>query len=141
MTKVNVYITFDGNCEEAFHHYKSVFGGEFESVNRFGEMPSNENYEVSDAEKNKIMHITLPISAETMLMGSDNAENGQFKTTFGNNFSISIHTDTKEESDRLFNELSNGGQVFMPMNETFWGSYFGMFADKFGIQWMINCAL
>ena len=141
MTTVNVYLTFQGNCEEAFNFYKSVFGGEFESVNRFGEMPSAEDYNVSDSEKDKIMHISLPISAETMLMGSDNAENSGFKTRFGNNFSISIHCDSKEESDRLFSKLSAGGRVYMPMNDTFWGSYFGMFSDQFGIQWMINCPL
>ena len=139
MTTVNVYLTFNGNCEEAFNFYKSVFGGEFPYVGRFGEMPpSDEMPAVPDSEKEKIMHISLPISKETILMGSDSSDAFGHATVIGNNFSISINTDTKEEGDRLFNGLSAGGHVIMPMNVTFWGSYYGMFTDKFGINLMVN---
>ncbi len=138
MTTVNVYLTFEGNCEEAFNFYKSAFGGEFTSVNRFNAMPPQEGMETSEEDGNKIMHISLPISKETALMGSDTAGEWAGKTVFGTNFSISINTDAKEEADRLFNELSTDGQATMPMADTFWGSYFGMFTDKFGINWMIS---
>lgn len=142
MTTVNTYLTFNGNCEEAFSFYKSVFGGEFPYVGRFGEMPPQEGAPpIPDSEKNKIMHISLPISDETVLMGSDTGGEWTANYKEGNNFSISINTDKIEEADRIFTELSNGGIVTMPMNKTFWGSYFGMFKDKFGINWMISVAL
>lgn len=139
MTTVNVYLTFNGNCEEAFHFYKSVFGGEFTYVGRFKEMPPSENGpSMPEEDGDKIMHISLPISQETMLMGSDTG--GEWAANFnaGNNFSISINADTKDEADRLFSGLSAGGRVAMPMDNTFWGSYFGMFSDKFGINWMVS---
>ncbi len=139
MTTVNVYLTFNGNCKEAFDFYKSVFGGEFPYVGTFGEMPPQEGQPpISDDLKDKIMHISLPISKETILMGSD--AGGEWAANYnpGNNFSISISTSSKEEADRLFNGLSSGGQVTMPMNDTFWGAYFGMFIDKFGINWMVG---
>ena len=93
---------------------------------------------ISEADGNKIMHVSLPISKETILMGSDTSEAFGNATVPGNNFSISINTDSREEADKLFAGLSAGGQVTMPMNTTFWGAYFGMFTDKFGIQWMVN---
>ncbi len=139
MTTVNVYLTFNGNCREAFEFYKSVFGGEFPYVGTFGEMPPQEGMPpVPESEKNNIMHISLPISKETMIMGSDTG--GEWASNFsqGNNFSISINTDTKEEAKRIFDGLSAGGQVTMPLNETFWAPYFGMLTDKFGINWMVN---
>ena len=139
MTSVNIYLTFDGDCEAAFNFYKSVFGGEFPYIGRFNEMPPQEGQPAMNAEDgNKIMHVSLPISQETMLMGSDTG--GEWSKGFskGNNFSVSINTDTKEEADRLFNGLSTGGTVTMPMNKTFWGSYFGMFVDRFDIQWMVS---
>ena len=138
MATVNVYLTFNGNCAEAFDFYKSVFGGEFPYVGTFGEMPSGEANPMPDSEKNKIMHISLPISKETILMGSDTG--GEWASGFnqGNNVSVSINADSQEEADKLFNGLSAGGTVTMPMDKTFWGSYFGMFTDKFGIHWMVN---
>jgi PhnB protein len=138
MTLVNVYLTFNGNCEEAFTFYKSVFGGEFPYMGRFKDMPADESKKMPGADANKIMHVSLPISKETMLMGSD--VGGEWAPHFsaGNNFSISINTDSKNEADRLFNGLSAGGMVTMPMNKTFWGDYFGMFTDKFGINWMVS---
>lgn len=139
MTTVNVYLNFNGNCEEAFNFYKSVFGGEFSYLGRFGDMPPVEGFPpVPDNEKNMIMHVGLPISTETILMGSDSSDAFGHTTTVGDNFSISVNTDSKDETDRLFNQLSSGGNVIMPMNETFWGAYYGMFTDKFGINWMIN---
>ncbi len=138
MTTVNVYLTFKGNCEEAFNFYKSVFGGEFPYVGRFKEMPPMDGCSVPEEDLDKIMHMSLPISAETMIMGSDSSEAFGQVTTIGNNFSISITTDSKEEADRLFNGLSEGGKVTMPMDVTFWGDYFGMFTDKFDINWIIS---
>ena len=138
MTLVNVYLTFNGNCEEAFNFYKSVFGGDFPYMGRFKDMPAEEGKKVSDADANKIMHVSLPISKETMLMGSDVGGEWAPHYSAGNNFSISINTDSKNEADRLFNGLSAGGMVTMPMNKTFWGDYFGMFTDKFGINWMVS---
>jgi PhnB protein len=138
MTTVNIYLNFNGNCEEAFNFYKSVFGGEFPYIGRYKDMPPSEGKTLSAEEGDKIMHVALPISKETMLMGSDTG--GEWASSFsqGNNFSISINTDSKEEADRLFNGLSAGGKVTMPMENTFWGDYFGMFTDKFGINWMVS---
>lgn len=139
MTTVNVYLTFNGNCEEAFNHYKSVFGGEFAFVGRFKDMPPAEDGKSMSAEDGeKIMHISLPISKETFLLASDTG--GEWASGFsaGNNISVSISTDTNAEADRLFVGLSEGGQATMPMSQTFWGSYFGMLTDKFGINWMIS---
>jgi PhnB protein len=138
MATVNVYLTFNGNCEEAFNFYKSVFGGEFPYLGRFGEMPPSDEHKVPAEHANRIMHVSLPISKETVIMGSDTG--GEWATGFtqGNNFSVSISTDSREEADRLFNGLSAGGTVTMAMNPTFWGDYFGMFTDKFGVQWMVS---
>jgi PhnB protein len=138
MATVNVYLTFNGNTEEAFNFYKSVFGGEFAFIGKFKDMPADENYPPpTPEEENRIMHVSLPISKETVLMGSDSTSfSGD--VTFGSNFSVSINTDSEEEADTLFAGLSNGGKVIMPMERTFWGAYFGMFVDKFGIHWMVN---
>ena len=139
MAVVNPYLTFNGNCEEAFTFYKSVFGGDFQYVGRFKDMPPMEGGEsVPATEGEKIMHISLPISKETILMGSDSSDSFGQATIIGNNFAISINTGSQEEADKLFNGLSAGGKVTMPMNKTFWGSYFGMFVDRFDIQWMVS---
>ena len=139
MTTVNVYINFDGNCEEAFNFYKTVFGGEFSYLGRFRDMPEMEGMPALPEEhQNRIMHVSLPISKETVIMGSDTGVESGPKLQIGNNFSIFINTDSKTEADRLFNELSSGGEIHMPMQSTFWGDYFGTFADKFGINWMIG---
>lgn len=138
MTVINIYLTFDGNCEEAFEYYKTVFNKEFSDVNRFSEMPPSEDMTIADADKNKLMHISMPISSETVLMGSDMIEGFGPPLVVGNNFSISVRPDSREEADRIFNALSDGGEVTMPMDETFWGAYFGMTTDKYGIAWMIN---
>ena len=137
MTTVNTYLTFNGNCEEAFNFYKSVFGGEFEHIGKFKDMPENPEFPVAESDREKVMHVTLPIG-NTLLMGSDTG--GEWAANFkqGNNFSVSINTDNKDEADRIFAKLSEGGKIIMPMNKTFWDSYFGMFTDKFGIQWMVS---
>jgi PhnB protein len=129
---------FNGNCEEAFNFYKSVFGGDFPYMGRFKDMPAEEGKKVNSEDAEKIMHVSLPISKETMLMGSDTG--GEWAASFsqGNNFSISITTDTRKEADRLFAGLSSGGKVTLAMNKTFWGDYFGMFTDKFGVNWMVS---
>ena len=138
MATVNVYLNFNGNCEEAFNFYKSVLGGEFPFVGRYKDMPPQEGVEISQDEANRIMHISLPVSKETMLMGSDTG--GQWAPDFkqGNNFSICISPDSKEDADRVLKGLSSGGTVTMPMSDTFWGDYFGMFTDKFGVNWMVS---
>lgn len=138
MARINAYLTFDGTCEEAFNFYKSVFGGDFPMVGKFGDMPPQEGMPpISDEVKNRIMHMSLPISAETVLMGSDTMP-GIHDHQVGNNISLSINTDSREEADRIFNGLSAGGKVSMPLADTFWGAYFGMWTDKFGINWMVN---
>lgn len=138
MATVNTYLTFNGTTEEAFNFYKSVFGGEFTYIGKFKDMPADENCpSPSEEEGNRIMHVSLPISKETVLMASDSTSfSGD--VIFGTNFSVSINTESKEEADTLFNGLSSGGKVIMPMEKTFWGAYFGMFTDKFGINWMVN---
>mgnify|MGYP006282928851 CR=1 FL=1 len=141
MTAVNIYLNFDGTCEEAFTFYKSVFGGEFPYVGRFKDMPPQEGMPpLPEGAADKIMHISLPISKETMLMGSDTVSGFGPELKTGNNFAITASTDSREEADRIFNALSEGGQVTMAMNQTFWGDYFGMLTDKFGINWMISFA-
>ncbi len=138
MPTVNVYLTFNGNCEEAFNFYKSVFGGEFPYIGHFKDMPAEDGKKVDSKDAEKIMHVSLPISKETMLMGSDTG--GEWASNYlqGNNFSISVNAESKGEADKLFNGLSAGGIVTMPMNKTFWSDYFGMFTDKFGISWMVS---
>lgn len=138
MTSINPYLIFNGDCEAAFLLYQSVFGGEFPYMGKFKDMPpSDNNPPITDGDGEKIMHISLPIGGGSILMGSDsNAASGSVK--MGDNVSLSINTDSRAEADRLFNGLSSGGTVKMPMEKTFWGAYFGMFVDKFGIHWMIN---
>lgn len=135
---INPYLTFNGNCEDAFNFYKSVFGGSFPYIGRFGEMPPMDGMTVPDSEKNKIMHVSLPIGNNSILMGSDSSDAFGHANVQGNNFSISINATSQNEADKLYNGLSNGGKQTMPMNKTFWGSYFGMLEDPFGIQWMVS---
>ena len=136
---LNIYLTFKDNCEEVFKYYKSIFGGDYQSFNRFSEMPADEKFPIQEADKNKIMHVSLPIGGHSMLMGSDSLESYGSKLIEGNNFSISYHTKDKPEADKIFHALSKDDKVTMPLADTFWGSYFGSVVDKFSIQWMINC--
>jgi len=139
MAQVNPYLTFKDNCEEAFNFYKAAFGGEFAFIGKFKDMPPAEGCgPMSEEDGEKIMHVSLPISKETILMGSDSSEAFGQTTVVGNNYAVSINTDSEEEADKLFNSLSAGGKVTMPMEKTFWGAYFGMFTDKYGIHWMVN---
>lgn len=139
MATVNAYLTFEGNCEAAFNFYKSAFGGEFSSLSRFGEMPQQKGMpSLSEEMKNRILHVSLPISAETILMGSDTMPGMSQDLTVGNNFSVSLGVNSKEEADTLFAALSSSGKVTMPLEVTFWGAYFGMWTDQFGINWMVN---
>lgn len=137
MATTNTYLNFNGNCEGAFNFYKSVFGGEFTYIGRFGEMPESEENKVPESDKNKIMHVSLPIG-KSRLMGSDCG--GDWAPSFkqGNNFTISITADSKQEADSIFSNLSADGQITMPLANTFWGDYFGMLTDKFGINWMMS---
>ncbi|MFI5154125.1 MAG: VOC family protein [Chitinophagales bacterium] len=136
MKAVNPYLNFNGNTEEAFNFYKSVFGGEFSAFQKFKDMPGTEKLSV--AEKEKIMHVALPIGKDNMLMASDVIESMRQNIQFGNNFQISLIADSEAEADKVFNGLSSGGKVTMPLAKAFWGAYFGMLTDKYGVQWMIN---
>ncbi|ALD01722.1 glyoxalase [Acinetobacter sp. TTH0-4] len=144
--QLNHYLNFQGEAEAAFTFYKSVFGGEFSVITRYGDLPPEEGVHLSETEKNAILHVSLPINEYTILMASD--INEQFcaaNTVFtkGTNHYISINLDTSEqaEAQRLFNALSIQGQVEMPLEKTFWGALYGAFTDQFGIKWMINCQL
>ena len=136
---LNTYLNFDGNCREAFEFYRSVFGGEFSIIQTFREAPADENVEgfVSEAEMDNIMHVSYPIGG-SILMGSDMPSGAGMPHIVGSNFSISVSPTSRAEADRLFAALSAGGAPMMPMSDMFWGSYFGMCKDKFGISWQIN---
>ena len=139
MKNVHIYLTFDGNCEEAFNFYKEVFDGSFESISRFNEMPPQEGMPpLAEEEMERIMHVTLTLGEGLILMGSDTAGGWGPPHQKGNNFSVSVDASSREEADEYFQKMAKGGQVTMPMNQTFWGSYFGMLTDRFGIQWMIS---
>lgn len=131
------YLNFDGKTEEAFNFYRSVFGGDFmgEGFMRFGGMPEGD--QIPEEVKNRVMHVTLPVG-DTFLMGSDTMPGYGKEFVQGNNSQIMINPETREEADRLFAELSDGGNVEMGMQDTFWGAYFGSFTDKFGVCWMIH---
>jgi PhnB protein len=137
MAQINPYIHFNGNAEEAFTFYKSVFGGEFARISRFKDL-SIPGMPVSEKEANKIMHIALPIGKNSVLMGSDTPEFMGRQNENENRSKISISTESKEEADSIFNGLSAGGNVEMPIDDSPWGSYFGMFRDKYGIEWMVS---
>lgn len=139
MTTIHPHINFNGNAQEAFTFYKSVFGGEFERVTRMRDLASPE-FEVPEAEADKIIQIRLPIGANAMLIGNDVPSFMGQVNERENRSKILVATESKEEADRIFNGLSEGGEVEMPMGESPWGSYFAMFRDKFGIEWEIECA-
>lgn len=135
MATINPYLNFGGNCEEAFNFYKSVFGGDFLTMMRFNEVPAE--YQMSESEGQKIMHVALPIGQGAILMGSDTPA-AMGSVTNGNNYSIAIGAESEAEATKLFNGLSAGGQVTMPLAKAFWGDYFGMLTDKFGVHWMVS---
>ncbi|MGV3538782.1 MAG: VOC family protein [Rufibacter sp.] len=138
MALINPHINFNGNAEEAFTFYKSVFGGKFARIVRFKELASPE-FQVEEKEANKIMHIALPIGNNT-LMANDVPERMGRVNENEHRSKISVSTESREEADQLFQGLSAGGSIEMPMDDSPWGSYFGMFRDKFGIEWMIEFA-
>jgi PhnB protein len=133
MKAINPYLNFPGNTEEAFNFYKSIFGGEFTNVQRFGK-----GEKIPESVSNKIMHIALPVGNGNVLMGTDACEEMGFKLTKGNNMYIILDPESKEEADNLFNSLAKGGKIGQPLQDTFWGAYYGDVTDKFGIQWMVN---
>jgi len=136
MAQINPHINFNGNAEEAFKFYKSVFGGEFAIIMRFKDISSPE-FPVTEKEANKIMHIALPIG-KNVLMANDVPESMGKTNENENRSKISISAESKEEADRLFNGLSVGGQIEVPIGDSPWGSYFGMFRDKYGIEWIVD---
>jgi PhnB protein len=142
MAKVGTYLNFPRNTEEAFNFYKSVFGGEFVGPGfmRFREIPPTpDTPPIAEADKDLVMHVELPILGGHRLMGTDAPESMGFTVYSGNNVHISLETDTKEQTYKLFNALANGGKVTMPLADMFWGAYYGSCTDKYGIQWMFNC--
>lgn len=137
MATINPHVNFNGNAEEAFNFYKSVFGGEFSRLVRFGQMASAD-FAVNEKEANKIMHIALPIGASNELMGNDVPSFMGTVNEQENRSKIAVIVESKEEADAIYNGLSAGGAVEMPISDSPWGSYFGMFRDKYGIEWMIE---
>lgn len=132
---LNTYLFFDGNCAEAFEFYRSVFGGDFAFRTTFAEAPPDMG--VSESDTDKIMHVSLNVG-DSMLMGSDTIEGFGGARPAGSNFAISYTTNTKQDADRIFAKLLDGGEVSMPLQDTFWGAYFGQGRDRFGIEWMVN---
>ncbi|MDB5030860.1 VOC family protein [Mucilaginibacter sp.] len=135
MAKINPYVNFLGKTEEAFNFYKSVFGGEFLTLQRFKDTPHGDNMSAED--KEKVMHVALPIG-DNLLMGTDVLESMGQSLSFGTNFSIAIDPKDMDEANSLFNGLAVGGQIMMPLEKMFWGAWFGMLFDKYGVQWMLN---
>lgn len=142
MARVSTYLNFPRNTEQAFHFYKTVFGGEFSGggIARFSDIPLVEGAPpIPKEDKNLIMHIELPITAGHILMATDAPESMGFKVDFGNNVYINLEPDTKEETKRLFDLLSVGGIITMELQDMFWGAYYGSCTDAFGVNWMFNC--
>lgn len=137
MIKVNSYLNFAGNAEEAFTFYKDVFGGDLSSAVRFRDMPI-EGVEIPEADQDKMAHISLPLSEDCVLMASDALESLGRTIVQGNNVYVSVHPDSREEADRIFDALSQGADIEMPIADQIWGDYYGSLKDKFGICWMVN---
>lgn len=142
MAKVSIYLSFDGKTEEAFLFYRSVFGTEFQdALHRMGEAPQEEGMpELSPEEKNRVLHVALPLLGETVLMGTDTIPSMGHVLKEGNNVNINLEPDTRAETEELFQKLSAGGEITMPLQEMFWGDFFGSCTDKYGINWMVNCS-
>ena len=142
MSSVSIYLNFSTQTEEAFLFYKDVFKSEFKgSISRFGDMPPQEGMpHLSDEQKQGIMHVELPILGGFSLMGTDAPEHMGFRIIMGNNVHINLMPDTRMETKRLFQELAEGGEITMELQDMFWGDLFGSCIDKFGVQWMFNCS-
>jgi PhnB protein len=141
MARVSTYLNFPRSTEQAFQFYKSVFGTEFAGrVMRFGDMPSDPGQPVlADADRALIMHIALPILGGHLLMGTDAPESMGFSLVQGNSAYINLEPDTRDDTDRLFRALAAGGAIETPLQDMFWGGYFGSLTDRFGVRWMFNC--
>lgn len=136
MASINIYLNFPGNTEEAFHFYRSILGGEFSFLQRYSEIPDGDKLPSED--QNKIMHISLPIGNHSILMGSDSLASVGQQVRVGNNFYVSLSVESESLAEEYFQKLSVGGKVEMPMQKMFWGDYFGMVVDQYGIQWMVS---
>ena len=132
---LNTYLFFEENCREAFEHYRSVFGGEFLMLQTYADAPPDTD--VPESEKDRIMHVSLPVGS-SVLMGGDSCSAFGPPPAAGENFAISVEAESRERSDELFARLSEEGAVKMPMQDMFWGAYFGSCTDKFGINWQLN---
>jgi PhnB protein len=141
MAIINTYLSFNGDCEKAFEFYKSVFEKEFKYIGRYKDIPEFARHNFTSCEDEHIMHIALPISDETMLMGADIIDVSRKEKNTSKFFSLYVSTENKEEADRLFNSLSKGGEIKLPISDQFWGSYYGICMDKFGINWKISFSL
>jgi PhnB protein len=142
MARVGTYLNFPRNTEEAFHFYKSIFGGEFggEGITRFNSIPKNDGMpEIAENDKNLVMYVELTILGNHKLMGTDAPETMGFNIFKGNNIHINLEPDSIEETKYLFEALSKDGQITEPLQDTFWGAYYGSCTDKYGVQWMFNC--
>lgn len=142
MARVSTYLNFPRTTEAAFTFYKSVFGTEFvDGIHRMGEVPADPSQPpMAEDDKELVMHVALPILGGHVLMGTDAPESMGFTVNFGNNVYINLEPDTRAETDRLFAALSEGGKTDMPLQDMFWGDYFGSCTDRFGVQWMFNCS-
>lgn len=134
---ISIYLHFNGDCRDAFEFYRSALGGEFAIFQTFRDMPPSDDMGVPESELDNVMHVSYPIGS-SVLMGSDMPSSMGPPVTVGNNYSVSLSPESRDEADRVFAALSDGGSVQMPMADMFWGSYFGALADKFGINWQIN---
>jgi PhnB protein len=141
MAQISTYLNFSRNTEEAFNFYKSVFGGDFLNgkINRFKDIPAQEGMPpIAEEDKNLVMHVALPILGGHLLMGSDAPESLGLNVIKGNNVHVLLNTDSRSEADALYYKLSTGGKADMPMQDMFWGDYYGTLTDKFGIRWMVS---
>lgn len=136
MKAINPYLNFPGTTEQAFQFYRSVFGGQFAVLQRFGDLPNGDQTPPQD--RNKIMHVSLPLPNGSVLMGTDACESVGQQLIMGNNFSLSLECESEAEVTTLFAALTTGGRVEMSPQKTFWGAFFAMGTDRFGVQWMFN---
>jgi PhnB protein len=136
--KIHAYLNFENTTEKAFRFYEKVLGGKLTEFYRFGAMPQEGGPELTPEQKNLVMHVGLQLSDGQMIMASDMLPGMGPKRVEGNNFSISVHPDSRQEADRIFNALSEGGSITMPIADQFWGAYFGSLTDRFGVNWMVN---
>ncbi len=137
MTKLHTYLNFAGDAEEAFNFYRSVFGGEIAALIRFKDLPM-EGVNIPEEDADKIMHVALPIGEESILMASDTLRSLGQELVRGNNVYISVHPTSRQEADRIFNALSEGGEIEMPIADQPWGDYYGSLQDRFGVMWMVD---